>query len=304
MDGHLSALINDAQSVGRLVCPNPDCNVLAEEYEVENLVSAAQYAKYLEFVALQSLKKEKDMRWCPNKACAQPIIWDEKEKKVVCPACKTEFCFSCGLMWHEGACGQQQQDAAPAGDGQPMSEQESLNAWLKEKGAKVKPCPCCKYGIEKNDGCNHMTCQQCEHQWCWLCCGPYQGKYQNGHFADEESPCFNFQFEAADSLEEALRNHGREGDIERLLGVAQELVDEFDKTNTPEEREKRRVELEMRREQEVVEQERQRRRRRRKRMKKAALITVLSPVIVVGGVALLGGLVIASPFLLVRSIVR
>ena len=31
-------------------------------------------------------------------------------------------------------------------------------------------CPGCRAIIEKNGGCNHMTCRRCQHQFYW-CCG-------------------------------------------------------------------------------------------------------------------------------------
>ena len=37
----------------------------------------------------------------------------------------------------------------------------------------VQKCPRCKVKIEKAEGCNHMTCQSCKYEFCWICRGPY-----------------------------------------------------------------------------------------------------------------------------------
>jgi len=44
----------------------------------------------------------------------------------------------------------------------------------------MKPCPKCHMMIEKNMGCNHMTCKYCKNEFCWLC----MAHYFPGHFDD------------------------------------------------------------------------------------------------------------------------
>ena len=44
------------------------------------------------------------------------------------------------------------------------------------KGMKFKQCPKCRYWVEKNEGCNHMTCR-CQKQFCYVCGGDYPNCY-------------------------------------------------------------------------------------------------------------------------------
>eukprot|EP00658_Telonema_sp_P-2_P080462 TRINITY_DN8011_c0_g1_i1.p1 TRINITY_DN8011_c0_g1~~TRINITY_DN8011_c0_g1_i1.p1 ORF type:complete len:226 (-),score=34.26 TRINITY_DN8011_c0_g1_i1:39-716(-) len=43
----------------------------------------------------------------------------------------------------------------------------------------TKPCPGCNNPIEKNGGCNHMTCNKCRHEFCWVCMGKWSAHNSN-----------------------------------------------------------------------------------------------------------------------------
>eukprot|EP01061_Rhynchopus_euleeides_P029636 TRINITY_DN487_c1_g2_i1.p1 TRINITY_DN487_c1_g2~~TRINITY_DN487_c1_g2_i1.p1 ORF type:complete len:2320 (+),score=491.29 TRINITY_DN487_c1_g2_i1:121-7080(+) len=58
----------------------------------------------------------------------------------------------------------------------------------------MKRCPKCRTPIEKNDGCNMMTCT-CGCKFCWLCPNPVNlTKVGYEHFRDASSPCYKKLF--------------------------------------------------------------------------------------------------------------
>ena len=48
---------------------------------------------------------------------------------------------------------------------------DQLQGWAEENKDKVSFCPKCRTKIEKNQGCNHMTCYLCGYEFCWACGG-------------------------------------------------------------------------------------------------------------------------------------
>ncbi|KAJ4490967.1 RING-5 domain-containing protein [Lentinula aciculospora] len=48
-------------------------------------------------------------------------------------------------------------------------DSETAN-WIK---SNTKECSKCQSTIEKNGGCNHMTCKKCKYEFCWVCMGPW-----------------------------------------------------------------------------------------------------------------------------------
>ena len=75
---------------------------------------------------------------------------------MTCNKCSTEFCFQCKDNWHgEETCEE--------------AMKKQLAGWADENKDNVSLCPMCKTRIEKNAGCNHMTCGFCNYEFCWAC---------------------------------------------------------------------------------------------------------------------------------------
>merc|ERR1719273_944075 len=80
--------------------------------------------------------------------------------------CGTVYCFSCQEVAHRPCpC-----DWAKTWLIKCSSEAENAN-WIL---ANTKKCPKCQTQIEKNQGCNHMSCRSCKHEFCWLCKGDWK----------------------------------------------------------------------------------------------------------------------------------
>ena len=133
--------------------------------------------------------KSPNKKFCPYPGCGSFIERSPEEGKYVQCENGHKSCYVCLKKWH----------------GKSQCEEElekDFQIW--KVGKVIKRCPQCHFYTEKNKGCNHMTCPECQYQWCWLC----EGKYSSKHF--EKGQCSGKQFIQADSLQQV-----REIEIER-----------------------------------------------------------------------------------------
>lgn len=109
-----------------------------------------------------------------------------KDQKIilVCEANKHSFCNLCKKYSHGDIdCGK-------------LLEDEYRK--IVQNAKNVRKCPQCSFFIEKNLGCNHMSCpnKECNYQFCWIC----MKKYQNGHYNNPLTPCFGLQYLDQESI--------------------------------------------------------------------------------------------------------
>ena len=186
---YLKSKISEAK-VEHIKCAEYKCiQILPEEFILKHIKGDnVLLNKYEKFKLRAEIIKDPNKRQCPKPNCDKYLQKSKKNKYVKCEN-GHKFCFECLRPWHgEDSC-------------EKSLDKEFLN-WKKNKN--LKRCPKCKIYIEKNKGCNHMTCSNCKFEWCWLC----EGKYEYGHYT--QGICKGLQFYEVRNVEEANRISCRE----------------------------------------------------------------------------------------------
>ncbi|THW95736.1 hypothetical protein D6D15_01245 [Aureobasidium pullulans] len=162
----------DSKMWDQVACP--ECAVLLGYEEVKNMTNAEDFSKYDEAAFRAALSADAEFRYCMSTTCksgqCHPAGIDEPT--FCCRECGHNHCVSCEANWHEGlTCAQYQHSLQRA-----QEEEES-----QQEVAKIsKPCPKCRVPIQKNNGCDHMTCSRCSYNFCWICSADYMPILRSG----------------------------------------------------------------------------------------------------------------------------
>ncbi|KYQ88963.1 ubiquitin-protein ligase (E3) [Tieghemostelium lacteum] len=163
-DGFITNKIKDGESIG-MTCLSFKCTNIIPDIFVKEVVPK-QYNKYLERLAQTFVDKNPNMRWCPVAGCGNALKADSKAETVASCTCGFKICFKCNQESHIPAnCDQMKQWKKKCED-----DSETAN-WIQ---SNTQDCPQCHSSIEKNGGCNHMTCKKCKHEFCWVCLGNWK----------------------------------------------------------------------------------------------------------------------------------
>ena len=161
---YLKEKVNSNQ-IDIIKCPQKDCQIILKNNFIQQKLfnDTNLLEKYVILEKRRQLMLDPDIQLCPYPDCESYAKKVKNNNYVCCIEKKHKFCFNCLKDWH----GKKKCDD---------SVDESFKKW--RDSYKVKRCPKCKIFIEKNEGCNHITCKNCNYEFCWLC----MSKYSSNHF--------------------------------------------------------------------------------------------------------------------------
>ncbi|XP_068087556.1 E3 ubiquitin-protein ligase RNF217 [Hyperolius riggenbachi] len=149
-------------------CPITECNKHLDESTVLYSLPHDDIIKYKYFLELSRM--DSSTKPCPQckhfttfnrKSHIPTSTKSENRFKIQCPSCQFVWCFKCHSPWHEGInCREYKR-----GD-------KLLRHWANEieHGQRnAQKCPRCKVHIQRTEGCDHMTCSQCNTNFCYRC---------------------------------------------------------------------------------------------------------------------------------------
>jgi len=160
-------------------CPHYECKEIVSQDFFTRHITKDQRVRVEEWMTNAFVKLNARIKWCPRNGCDKAVEYGKTGMKTVTCECGYQFCFGCGNEAHE--------PAPCKAVVEWLKKDNSLILWLREnrKAKDVKNCTGCHEIIEKNQGCKHMTCRNCKHEFCWLCYQPWHGH--------NESLCNNYE---------------------------------------------------------------------------------------------------------------
>ncbi|XP_053316767.1 E3 ubiquitin-protein ligase RNF217 isoform X2 [Spea bombifrons] len=149
-------------------CPITECNKHLDESTIVYNLPRDEILKYKYFLELSRM--DSSTKPCPQckhfttfkrKAHVPNLSKSEIKFKIQCPSCQFIWCFKCHSPWHEGVnCREYKK-----GD-------KLLRHWageIEHGQRNAQKCPKCKVHIQRTEGCDHMTCSQCNTNFCYRC---------------------------------------------------------------------------------------------------------------------------------------
>lgn len=142
-----------------ICCPHSDCAVLLAYHEVQLHATPEVFARYESFSVRETLGGVPNFTWCLNHRCQSGQVHHEDGNIFKCIACGHKSCVVHNVAWHEGeTCDEYNYRTSGAKEREQKAQEEASIAMI-NRSSKKCPGPNCAFNIQKNNGCDHMTCK-------------------------------------------------------------------------------------------------------------------------------------------------
>lgn len=220
-----SSAINLALKEKNLVkirCPHYQCysNQLPSA-DIHNFLTQEQKVHLNELQTQDWFAKQSHTKHCQTPDCNFAFINESTcQSNITCEQCHKTYCAQC-LINHP-----EYMSCQAAKEKYSTADDKANQAW---KNKHSKQCPKCNANIEKNSGCDHMTCSKCRYEFCWKCMEKYPCDIArcmniNRRTDHPATPPAQINIRAADNEMHQLENANIEN---RLNQLAPEQLIEF-----------------------------------------------------------------------------
>ncbi|KAK6199559.1 uncharacterized protein RJT21DRAFT_121936 [Scheffersomyces amazonensis] len=179
LDCYMRYIQSSIQSGNLIKCMSTKCSYVVPHSDIDKIIGNKEENQLLLAHARAFIDASSKFKWCPSTDCQgfteiiksngyESDLDSSDISKVPIVSCvdRHEFCFNCNYENHLPCpCWIVKLWIKKCQD-----DSETAN-WIE---ANTHSCPKCDSSIEKNGGCNHMTCKKCSHQFCWICLGSWK----------------------------------------------------------------------------------------------------------------------------------
>ncbi|KAF2205923.1 hypothetical protein GQ43DRAFT_361380 [Delitschia confertaspora ATCC 74209] len=179
----------NSKSWNEIKCPGHKCNTILQHCHVQQYAAPEVYEKFDHLSAISALNSDPNFRWCSARNCqsGQIHISGVEGNIFTCVSCGHRVCVIHNNIWHEDETCEEYDYRTSGKKERDQNRQEAASAKKIKELTKKCPGKRCGWGIEKNEGCDHMTCSKCHHEFCWICLAPYGPIRDHGNSAHKKS---------------------------------------------------------------------------------------------------------------------
>ncbi|TLD28024.1 Diacylglycerol O-acyltransferase [Venturia nashicola] len=140
----------DNNNTDKITCP--ECEVVFEYNDLKKHATEEEFDRYDRLSTRAALSAIPEFRWCIAPFCESGQIHASEDTIMTCTECKFRICTNCDREFHDGETCDEYTERMGIQDDLIKQSEEAIEQLAKQ-------CPGCKSRIEKDGGCDHMTCK-------------------------------------------------------------------------------------------------------------------------------------------------